>query len=165
MFRCEAAAADGLNAADFATLCTLERQSSGKLSDTYPKIAVPSTTIDEIREIVAATTNAKNITSVPADNSTNDAAAAETACIKKIQKRRVQSTVGKVAQRQKSGSTKKSTNIQATNRQPAAKPSSSRIHRSSTRTRRTGHDILWPARATRKQRSKPREICGNSKAN
>nr|APD73573.1 variant surface glycoprotein 1125.1351 [Trypanosoma brucei] len=80
MFRCEAVAADGINAADFAALCVLERQASGKISDAYAKITVPSNTLDEIREIVAATTNAKNITSVPADAIADEAAASETAC-------------------------------------------------------------------------------------
>nr|AGH60674.1 variant surface glycoprotein 1764 [Trypanosoma brucei] len=73
------APADGLNAADFATLCVLGRQSSGKLSEAYPKITVPSTSIDKIREIVAETTNAKNITSVPADAIADEAAATDTA--------------------------------------------------------------------------------------
>nr|AGH59889.1 variant surface glycoprotein 710 [Trypanosoma brucei] len=80
MFRCEAVAADGLNAADCAAPCVLERQSSGKLSDRHPKIMVPSEPVDEIREIVAATTNAKNITSVPEDATTDETTAKDTAC-------------------------------------------------------------------------------------
>nr|APD73550.1 variant surface glycoprotein 1125.1325 [Trypanosoma brucei] len=79
-FRADGAATAGLNAAEFATLCVLERQATGNLADAYPKVNVPTAGFEELREIVAAATNAKNITSVPAADLPDESAASEAAC-------------------------------------------------------------------------------------
>ncbi|SCU70555.1 Trypanosomal VSG domain containing protein, putative [Trypanosoma equiperdum] len=76
----EAANGDGTNAADFAVLCTLERLASADIEAAYPKVATPTAALTEIREIVAATTNTKNITQVPADSATDEQQARQQAC-------------------------------------------------------------------------------------
>nr|ARB50534.1 variant surface glycoprotein [Trypanosoma brucei] len=74
------AALDGANAADFAVLCDLERLASASIAEAYSKITIPTTAVDEINQIVAATTNAENITNVPDGDLQDDNAAAEGSC-------------------------------------------------------------------------------------